>query len=199
MPSNFKYVILSARKPDILKENTWPYLKECGVPDQRIMIVVQNLDDYQDYRAAGFPEQCLVQIKASNYAEAFNRVFAPTHPGNPPLVAINEICVQMDDDIIGLLSVGRQSCPSGRPTAMQIINLDAVMMEQMAIMEVSGCNLAGFAPVASVGLVLRDTVVHQAGDHLALRFVIGQVRIFRNQGLQIQLLNAVGKNDYELS
>jgi len=72
-------------------------------------------------------------------------------------------------------------------------------MEQMAIMEVSGCNLAGFSPVASDDLILRDTVVHRAGDHLALRFIIGQVRIFRNQGLPIQLLDAVGKSDYELS
>ena len=109
IPSDFKYVILSAKRADILKEYTWPYLKECGIPNNRIWIVVQNPECYREYKAAGFPEESLVQVSATCYADAFNRVFAPDRSEESPLIAHNEVCVQMDDDIVGLCSVGRQS------------------------------------------------------------------------------------------
>ena len=37
------------------------------------------------------------------------------------------------------------------------------------------------------------------GHHLGHRFVIGQVRIIRNQGIQLQLKTSVVKSDYELT
>lgn len=197
VPSDFKYVVLSYRKAAVLKTHTWAYLKNCGIPDARIMVVVQNPDCYQAYKAAGIPEGSLVEISTSGYVDAFNRVFAPQGDANLPLVGMNEVCVNMDDDICGLVAVGRQVTSSGQPYPMQVINLDGIMTEQMDRMEAAGCNLAGFDPCPNVGWLYKNMLFARGLDHFGLRFVIGQVRVIRNQGLRLQL--QTGKSDYELT
>ena len=195
--SDFKYVILSYKKAATLMSHTWSYLKICRIPDSRIMVVVQNPECYRAYRDAGIPIESLVEINTSGYVDAFNRVFAPQVEDEEPLIAFNEVCVNMDDDICSLLTVGRQVYPSGRPQPMQVLNLDTVMMRQMELMEASACNLAGFDPCQNHGWLYKNTLFAQGRDHLGLRFIIGQVRIIRNQGVKLQL--QTGKSDYELT
>ena len=161
------------------------------------MVVVQNPECYRAYKAAGIPIESLVEINTSGYVDAFNRVFAPQVEAEEPLIAFTEVCVNMDDDICSLLTVGRQVYPSGRPQPMQVLNLDTVMMEQMELMEASACNLAGFDPCQNHGWLYKNTLFAQGRDHLGLRFIIGQVRIIRNQGVKLQL--QTGKSDYELT
>eukprot|EP00927_Polykrikos_kofoidii_P045739 TRINITY_DN39820_c0_g1_i1.p1 TRINITY_DN39820_c0_g1~~TRINITY_DN39820_c0_g1_i1.p1 ORF type:complete len:595 (+),score=43.77 TRINITY_DN39820_c0_g1_i1:57-1841(+) len=197
MPRKFRYVILSYKRAAILKKYTWAYLKKCGIPDERILIVVQNPQCYREYKAAGFPDVSVVEISTSGYVAAFNRVFAPSSKYTP-LVDIDEFCVQMDDDVIGLLSVGRQLYPSGRPQPMQVLNLDSVMNELMETMEVSGCNLCGFSPhQKNTPWIVKEALYNRVGDQLSLRFVNGQARVIRNKGLRLEL--PTGKSDYELT
>merc|ERR1712151_1495015 len=70
-------------------------------------------------------------------------------------------------------------------------------MEQMELMEAAGCNLAGFDPCENVGWLYKGALFRRGRDHFGLRFVIGQVRVIRNQGLRLQL--QTGKSDYELT
>ena len=121
--SDFKYVILSYKKAATLMSHTWSYLKICRIPDSRIMVVVQNPECYRAYRDAGIPIESLVEINTSGYVDAFNRVFAPQVEDEEPLIAFNEVCVNMDDDICSLLTVGRQVYPSGRPQPMQVFKI----------------------------------------------------------------------------
>ena len=65
--------------------HTWSYLKKCGIPDSRIIVVVQNPECYRAYKAAGIPIESLVEVNTSGYVDAFNRAFAPQSDGEKPL------------------------------------------------------------------------------------------------------------------
>ena len=45
IPDDFKYLILSYGRPKVLRKNAWAYLKECGIPNKRITVEVQNEQD----------------------------------------------------------------------------------------------------------------------------------------------------------
>jgi len=52
-------------------------------------------------------------------------------------------------------------------------------------------------PCPNVGWLYRNMLRARGLDHFGMRFVIGQVRVIRNQGLRLQL--QTGKSDYELT